>query len=257
MRHQPLSLLLAVLASLLCLQPAASDSEQSDAIKSASVITKSDIKAAIDHVSVVPRDNFEVFSTLLRTYKIVPSVDVEWPSATGPITYWSGRIVNLLAFQNIVMIVYNKETSFEELSALSGATRGYVKRFNILFNKMSGDNSSCYFERFTSRKRWMTKGVVVVDLTKSNFDQKFLLKNCASAGTDFINGLPFTSNRATLEQMPAPSVRAVLIDALYSCSFEGSTNIENPETSGDGLSERPSKLCVIKHLNDALDKTRE
>lgn len=256
-RRRPLSLSMAIIANFLYLQPAGSTSVQSDATGPASAMKKSNIVSAIDHVSSLQRNNFKVFSTLLRTYKVIPQLDVEWPSSTGPVSYWSGRIVNLLAFQNIVMIVYDGRTAFEDISRSSGDPDGYLKRYNALFHKMSKKGETCYFERYISRKRWIAKGVIVVDISKGNIDNKVLLRNCASAGTDFINGLPFPSNQATLEQLPAPPTRAVLIEALYSCSFEGSTDIKNPERSRDGLTERPSKRCVINRLNDALSKTGE
>jgi hypothetical protein len=219
--------------------------------------TRGDIQLALDYMSGVEKEDLPVFSTLIRTYKIVPSTSGIWPEATGPVSYWGGDIVERLAFQNIVMLAYDGEIDFERLAVSSGDSAGYVQRYNVLHKMHAISDNSCYFERFFSRRRWITKGVIIVDLTKSDLDRQKLLIECASAGADFINGLPSASNRATLADMPPPRVRAVLNDALYRCSLKGATRMRDPEASNDGLTERPSRSCLIDHLNGKLRESAE
>lgn len=228
-----------------------------DPAKTSANVTKADIDSSIEYVSNYKIDNFPVFSTLVRTYKIVPIDEDIWPQPNSPVTYLGGRIVNLLAFSNIVMIIYDGKGDFGAITESSGASNGYIQRFNALFQRESKGANSCYFERYIARERWITKGVIIADLTKSNVDRKQLLMDCASAGADFINGLPFASNRATISDMPSARVRAAINNAIYRCSLKGSTNIMKPETSKDGLSERPSKTCVIDYLKDTRMKLGE
>lgn len=216
------------------------------------VATKGDVQLALDYMKGVEKEDLPVFSTLIRTYKIVPPTSGIWPEATGPVSYWGGSYVEMLAFQNIVMLAYDGDIDFETLAASSGASEGYVKRFNALHRMNATSDNSCYFERFLSRKRWIAKGVIIIDFTKSNSDRQKRMIECASAGADFINGLPFSSNRATLADMPPALVRAVLNDALYRCSLKGATRIRGPEASNDGLTERPSRSCLIGHLSGKL-----
>ena len=230
----------------------ASAQAEMPAAEGAATITKQDVQLALDHMAGLQEEAFPVFSTLVRTYKIVPSTPDIWPQATGEIWYWGGGIVNMLAFQNIVMLVHNGDTDFKTLAASSGATAGYVKRFNKLYAVNAKNDDVCYFERFTSRWRWISKGVIIADLTKSGGDPHKLLIECAAAGADFVNGLPFSSHRASLSDMPPASVRAVLNHALYQCSLSGVTEVQDPEASRDGLTERPSRSCLIDHLNKKL-----
>lgn len=234
--------------SLFLWTPAIGGSISGESNAESAEIRKADIQSAISYISKYDQDYFPVFATLIRTYKITPPSKDVWPKSTGLISYWGGGIANMLSFANIVMLVYTGDRSFEELSTSSGASSGYIKRFNALFNKEEGSSSSCYFERFIARERWITKGVIIADLTKTRADQHQLLVECAAAGADFINGLPFASNRATISDLPPPRVRAAINDAIYRCSLEGSTNIKDPESSKDGLSERPSKACAVDYL---------
>ncbi len=219
--------------------------------------TKDDIDSAIDYLSKIDGDDFPIFANLIRTYKTVPAGQNLWPEPNSPVRYLGGAFASTLSFVNITMLVHNGDRPFEELAESSRAHPGYIQLFKDLHDINKDTASTCYFERYIARERWVTKGVIIADLTKSDGDQQQLLIDCASAGADFINGLPFASHRAAIADMPSPRTRAAINNALYRCSLKGSTNIAEPEKSRDGLSERPSRSCISDYLKSSGVKQEE
>lgn len=113
----------------------------------------------------------------------------------------------------------------------------------------------CFSLRVVSRGRWLSAGAIFLIGDSAVRDQ--LARSCLRAGLDFIGGLPSASNEVELDKLPDAEVRRLIIAETYRCSEAGSTDIENPERTNAGLTERPSRACVLGRIRERLaDQSR-
>lgn len=108
----------------------------------------------------------------------------------------------------------------------------------------------CFSLRVVSRGKWLSAGAIFLIGDSAVRDQ--LARFCLSAGLDFIGGLPSASNEVELDGIPDADVRSLIIAEVYRCAEAGRTKILSPERTNAGLTERPSRACVLGRIRERL-----
>ncbi|MER8980870.1 hypothetical protein [Mesorhizobium sp. M0870] len=112
--------------------------------------------------------------------------------------------------------------------------------------RLSGDGCTAY--KFTSRKTWISVGLVFVDKTKFGIGNKVETNACVFGALDYVNGFPTKDTYFEYMSLPQEPVRKLILEAIHRCAADGDNRSRQDEITKDGITPLPSLGCVAAKI---------
>jgi hypothetical protein len=203
---------------------------------------------ALAYVQALPADTkLYVQPTRLQRYEIVGDGDAQL--IAGIVSDFNARhppyrlIAALFPTPLLSVFAYygDRPNDLQQFQVQSRLPQGYKR----VVASLQMDYQACVFTSFLDRDTWAVGGVIFVD--QARLVTASQQRECVEAGLDYIDGFPALTP-VDFRQFPPEDVRALIVDALLTCSTDGQSEQTDPDRTKDGLTPLPKRVCVIGQL---------